>query len=287
METASKIAFGIGCLLTTLIGFILCYGLIYYEKNLNDRYRTLINELYTLILHYIMINLGFINMIIVIRLFMEISVPIFICYGLNFIIAFSIISMCLTLNEATFIQYLYGCYFKTVGVLDEQFLFYFLNVVNMFVAGYVSVYIIYGNMNVPTGFAHCVNMDRDLVFQPRIYDSKIPYFFYIIGITILWHLVLRFSIRKAKNKVHKYNQRQNQVVGELISYWSVLIFVVAFGMANLAMEVKDQDGPPIVMPRIITNVALGWGLPAHSFFKHKKIRNFFKRGNEQDHIIVV
>ncbi len=111
-EGIAKVLSGFLCIFTWAIALILCYGLIYYEKNLNDRYRTLINELYTLILFYIMTILGTFNLLMVVRLFMDSALNSF-CYGLNVLSSFSATSMCLAMNEATFVQYLYVCYYKT------------------------------------------------------------------------------------------------------------------------------------------------------------------------------
>ncbi len=44
------------CLLTLSIAYVLCIGLIYYDRNLNTRFRTLVNQLNGVFLMYLLKN---------------------------------------------------------------------------------------------------------------------------------------------------------------------------------------------------------------------------------------
>ncbi len=171
---------------------------------------------------------------------------------------------------------------KPVGVLNEWILFKFLALLNIVVGGYVGCFIVYGNLAVPAGYAFCTNQDPDLVFQPRIYDSTFTYFNYIIIITLLWHLVLKYKIRRSI-----ISTRQNKLVNELISYWSVLIMVMLMGMRSISPPVKEEERPPIPVTIIVLNVTLGWVLPGYSYVKHKKIRKYYRAKMRRNHIIPV
>ncbi len=179
-DLAWKISLTFASVFTALIASVLCYGLIYYEKSLNDRYRTLVNELYTLILYHIILSTAVGTLVVVWRIFAH-SAPPFICYGCNFVVYFTLSSICFVLNEAVFVQYLYGCYYKAIGLLDEHFWFGFAKIMNLGVGGYVALFVVYGHMNPPSAVAYCLNCHRDLVYQPRVYDSKLPFVTYTIG----------------------------------------------------------------------------------------------------------
>ncbi len=291
MESAAFIfIFGFISIFTALIGFLLCLILIYYEKNLNDRYRTLVNELYTLVIVYVMLCIGSISVVIIMRLFME-SLHEIVCLGLNTITISSVFALCFALNEATLVQFLYICHFKTVGILDEWLIFRILNILNLAISSYVGIFIQYGHMNLPRGVAYCTNQDPDDVFQPRVYNFSFPYFSYMIVLTLIWHLILRYKIRRYKLYSPSSKGGPNQVVEELVSYWSVLIFLLFFCVSSLAPPVEEKDRPPMIFTAIVVNVALGWTMPGYSIWKNKKIRIFIKanlfNNNVEPNIIIV
>ena len=107
------------------IGHCLCYFIIDFEQNSNDRGRTLINDLYSLIIKFIWICQSyFINVISGLRAAVG-PLPSPICQFYMFNINIFFFELLTCLNEAIFVRYLYGCFFKGVGYLNEELLFHF------------------------------------------------------------------------------------------------------------------------------------------------------------------
>ena len=264
----------VACAFTMFVGILLCLGLIYYEQCLNDRYRTLINELYALILFYIILNLVYGNFVIILRIYYT-SAPYYVCYSYNLVMYFFMTSVCLTLNQAMLVKYLYCCYYKMIGLLDEQFWLLYLKWFNVVVAGYTSLFVDFGNMDQAKVMSWCINEPEHTIFLPRLYDSKLPFISMTFLFTLVWHVALKVKLTKIQRAASP-SQRKN-MVGELLSYWSVMVFILILALSTLMGMLERNSDPPMTQLRIAVNLILGWGLPGYSFLTNHKIRTFYRR----------
>ena len=270
---ASKISFASICAATALIAILLCYCLIYYENNINDRYRTLVHDLHTIILYHIIFNIIYGNIIVIIRTFFSSGLPQSVCILRSILTVGTSTIFCLTLNQAVIVQYIYACYFKTVGIINEQFLNFFFKVCNIAIAGYVSAYVVFGNMAPPGPYAYCTNEDKEQVFQPRLHNLKMPLHSIMILFTIILHVILKYSIKRKGRPL----QRSGRItIMDIISHWFVLVILLSLGLFVLKRVLeRSQTHPPVDKIRLYYNVLLGWGLPAWSFFECRHMRHFF------------
>lgn len=109
---------------SVLIGTTFSLCIIIYEQTTDNKYRALTNRLFSL-----QMTIGFLcfNFHYIISCIRGIYGPLSseVCQIWNLFSFVLSIMFVFLINEIVFIRYLYVCYFKCVGVLNEDFLFQF------------------------------------------------------------------------------------------------------------------------------------------------------------------
>ncbi len=262
------------CFTSTLIGFVavvLCCSLIHYENNVNDRYRTLVNGIYSLILGYVSIVIAIGTAIIVLHTAFSSELPTFVCYVDVFAMCFGITAVCLALNEAILVQYVYACHLGTFGLLNEQFLLHFIKCCNVFMGCVLSALAIFGNMAPPRPFVWCTGLKTEDVFRPRVFQGKAPYAFFCAFFTLILHVALKLRIRR-----HQFRNKQKRPKNILTFRSVVFVLLLSASSALVALFMDLSTSPRLPWVRVAMNFIVGWGLPIHSLWRHPQIRDFYR-----------
>ena len=123
-DLSFKISFTAAIIAVDFSGLLLCGSLIYYEMNISDIYRTLVNKLYARLLCLFIGVLCPSNVWFLARIWFGPNGIAF-CRLMSAIVSFMTINICLILSESVLVKYAYCCYFGSVGLLNEDFLMLF------------------------------------------------------------------------------------------------------------------------------------------------------------------
>ncbi len=280
MEIVTVI-YALTCITTCLMSVCLLSGLIYYEVNINDRYKTLLNQIYSLLLGYIIIFIVAMNVLSVSHAIYGPLAEIW-CHFISGVILGMVIAICMGLNESIFIKYLYCCAYKSIGCLNDYFSFYFLARLNVLLAIYLSIFLELADMGPMPLFLFCTGCNTVDHSQTKIYKREIPYPIYIIWLTLIFHVILKYKINKTKTTLQSLTASTNGITSSprhaILSTWMNLFILLLFGVtaSTLIMNLgKDGDNFLVVhLARPISNILLGCVVPGYSFYKHPNIREF-------------
>ncbi len=278
MEVITVI-YAIVCITTCLVSVCLLSGLIYYEVNINDRYKTLTNQIYSLLLAYLIIFIIAINILTVGQVLYG-PLPDHWCHFICSITLGSAVSLCLGLNESIYIKYLYCCVYKSIGCLNDDICFYFIARINIMLALYISIFLQVADMGPVPLFIYCTGCNQ-LQFTRRIYQSEIPYPVYIAWTTLLFHIILKYKIYKTQitlESLTDFTGKPSYQRRAIFSSWINIFILLLFGLAgsyfmiNLGKQEKNAFSEYLSRP--LSNIALGCAIPSYSYYNHANIRNF-------------
>ena len=277
--TKVNIIYALLCLATSAISVILLLGLIFYETNVNERNRTLINKIYSLLLAYVIVIIICLNTADIARaLFGPLAITI--CSVYCGCIQALTVTICLALNETIIVKYLYCCIFKSIGGLDDYFWSHFLSTLNIMLTSYIALFLLYCNM-VPLGlFVYCSGCDpKKVVNEKLIYATDTPFPIYFVWLTLFIHIILQYQIGKVEatlNSITKSHPMDHSKRDILASYMNIFILIfmgviVVFIVAHMN-EVESSDALQLWRP--VTNLILGCGISVYTYVKHPHIRNY-------------
>ncbi len=287
-ETFTRIAFSTLVAVSGLTSIALCCGLIYYEANISDRHRTLVNKFYSLLLSYVAFNV-FSGSIGVIYATLLGSAPAAVCYGSAVGIISSLVAIFLVINESMLIKYLYCCAFKTVGFLHEDFWMCFVKVINAGLAFYTALFLLYGGMAPAHQTNACLgreNTQKNLMHQ--LCNGSYPLPLQYVVITLINYAWTKMNIRKFHpdpTPLSVMERLQSKAGKYLHSVGALVMFLCAFTVLFLIALFKEEEnetikdsGQRLLFERLfLMNIILGCGIPAYSYFTHSHIRVFFYR----------
>ena len=151
---------------------ILCGSLIYYEKNVNDRYRTLLNKLHTMMLICIMTSFTVLDLITLARFWAgPLALPV--CYLASLTPNFMLCFICLTLIESALLNWIYQRHPSGVGAIREDVFLAFIAVSNPLMSLFLSSFFFFGNMVDSDVISRCSGRSMRKVFSPTVVDIPI------------------------------------------------------------------------------------------------------------------
>ena len=267
-----KMVYSIACLVTGATAIGLLSGLIYYEVNMNDRTRTLINRIYTLLLSYLVTLLIIVNLNDILRPNVG-PLPVMVCKLYIMSVQGFLMALCMGLIEAIVIKYIYCCILKSFGGLDDDFYFYFFVIVNGLLFVYMIGFMMFANM-IPVGpLGHCCGFNPEKILQPIVYQSVVPFPILAMWLVLIIHIPLQYEITKVetclareitKKKIIMTGWLNNAIHFMYVSFFSVFLIL----MDRLRYESKND----LNLPRPIGNIVCLVGILAYSYLTHPHIR---------------
>ncbi len=246
---------------TSLMSFILILRIILYEKNVNDLFKTLLNDINTLTLYYMLIVITSANLTLILRSILG-PLPASLCSLYALIINAGFIAILMTLNEAALTQFVFV--FSRFGRFNEDFCFDFIKKLNVLIASFVSAFLVFGSMTPRESFETCHGQVVHMHHRP-IYDGRLSYHVWFTGLTISFNMAIKNKVRK------KFKEKDS-----LFGFWGQISFLILVGVAinlfKMLREDEEESGniaDRIPFPQIIINVVIGWGFPAYSLFKRR------------------
>ena len=113
------------------VGIVCSSGIVWYQNNTSDNRRTLINKLVKLLAYYTIFLDIFVNPYNFLRVIFG-PLPAPLCEFFFFTRAVIFVGVLFTVNEIVILRYLYLCFFRSVGTLNEDFWLFFAAVYNTF-----------------------------------------------------------------------------------------------------------------------------------------------------------
>ena len=266
------------CLITSSV---LNFGIIWYENNVSDNRRTLINKmvavtsLYTLFI--IIYGSPFISLV-----FLFGPMGVFFCQVTGHTYYFLFTLLALGHIETTVLRYLYACKFRTVGVLNEAFFRQFFLVFNVVMSCAISV----GNFashayERSASFCHCTGISIGS-HCPSASSTKM--IISLLLTTLLVTLSCQIAIMLSK-KTRSESSATSFSIGSIKSSLfglAVLLLslspgMVTFGLWNPPLSSEDvetdiYDHKTFDVMTLNLNFISGVFFPAILFIKSKHLR---------------
>ncbi len=272
----TEIVYALICFITGLIALFPTLGLLYYDINISDRYRTLVNEIYVLVLSYMITFILFMNTFVILRTLYG-PLPVFMCHLFCLAILGFLVPFCMALNETVLTKYLYCCIFKSTGGLDDKLYSRFFAILNPFLAFYMASFLHYGHMGPDGPFIYCSGCDSNIYMQPKLYKSRIPFPIYTVWLTLAFHMVVQYKLRQTKHYLETQSQETAVSHREaILSTWLNIALLTIVGVLGcFSLIGMDNNARNDIMPltRPMLNIVM-CGLPAYSYTKHSNIRKF-------------
>ncbi len=151
----------------------------------------------------------------------------------------------------------------------------------MFIASYISVLLVYGNLATPRVYGWCANTTTQEVFHP---NHAFRYITIIVWFTIIWHVVLKRLIHLKELSLRTTN---NSLMTNIVNHWWMLLILIFIGTLSVLRFIRPDGGKVYFNTvRVFLNIAVGWGLPIWSVCKNRHLRQYFKN-RFTNHVIVV
>ena len=108
-----------------ITSIIICLGIIIYEKHTTDNYKTLLNYLNVLLM-YTTIGLSFFGFCMT-GILVE-QMPVFLCNLQMVMVMTFLTGFFIVLTQMVFVRFMYCCWFKGYGRLNEEFWIYYFKI---------------------------------------------------------------------------------------------------------------------------------------------------------------
>ena len=127
---SAKLVLGSLSLLITAVGFVLNFGIIWYEHTVPDMYRTLVNKMSAMLSGHIILMVASWMLVVISVVVLEIHLYTFCLLSLttSFVLSLAVL---VVLDEIMVLRFFYTCIFTSVGALNEEFFKYFIGLTNL------------------------------------------------------------------------------------------------------------------------------------------------------------
>ncbi len=240
-ETPVKVVFSMVCFVTCAIAIGLLAELIYHEINMNDRSRTLINKIYTMLLSYIIALLTWANAIDILRPLYG-PLPVAVCKLYTASVQGFTLAFCMGLIEAIVVKYIYCCVVENFGGLDDDFYYNYFIMLNGFLFIYITGFILLANMAPRGPLGYCCGFDPEKMLQPVVYHSIIPLPIYLLWLVLLIHIVLQHRILKVETSLATHAVQRKTIMSGWMNIFSLFVFVLFFSAFLIRMDTLKYDG---------------------------------------------
>ena len=224
-----KISYGLGQVLCILLTDILNFGIIWYENNVSDNRRTLINKMVAITSLYIMLFVTFGSGLAELLIFTFGPQPLIFCQlflvsGFFFYTLFA-----LGVTETMFVRYLYSHYFSTVAIVNEPFIRQYFLLLNLVLAFLINI-VLYFSYSIERShvFCFCAHISFDN-FCPS--GSSAKPIFIMTSISLILCLMCSLAIAVRKRKHPHLPQSNNQVLTHSLGTVKTTLFGTAVTVA--------------------------------------------------------
>ena len=273
-EVETKVTYTTLCLITCAISFCLFVGLIHYEMNMNERKRTLINKIYLMLLSYVVAILVSSNFLDIARALYG-PLPMMICKLYTASVQGFSSTLCACLIEAIVIKYIYCCILKNFGGFDDYFYFNYFRILNGTIFIYMTSIMFYSGITSSGPIAKCCACDPELVLQPLVYQSPLPFPMYVLWLVLLIHIVLQWKIRTAEISLLTCRPTIKSILSGWINIIIFFFFATFFSILQIQLDrrIYETSNNDILWIRPIANIVLAFCILAYSYHTHPHVRN--------------
>ena len=274
-----------------------CYPLnltiIWYEYNVADNFRTLVNKIISVMAGYNLLLCSSAVLLVCSWTAFGPLPPSF-CMANTLILSFAFVQLILAVNELNIVRFLYACHFEHVGALNEEFFQHFFIVFNAVMGAFISALAGIVAIGNSTFFCTCTGMDSACC---QLSGEGVPG---MVGVTVvaLFNaiLYLKTALKKrecdAITRPSVANDRDTSIAGQKTVKFTIAMFALSF-VPSASLDILMGHGfeeearalfPSGLLFSMYLNTVL---IPGMYFARNEHMRSLVRRDLKDDVMYMV